>query len=160
MNKPFPLSRGQKVHLQVGRTCLTISAQERLNCFQRMFCMYAQLKKDQSSSVVHFDEAKKYFPREFRELFPEASIHDVLLQTTPMGTKQMNFAKVDTFFKDDSQPREVEMHDLNIHDNNLYPAPQQQQPVDRSEAMAIHVHQEETKEFHQEEPAAQPDMPQ
>jgi hypothetical protein len=27
------------------------------------------LKKDESNAVVHYDEAKKYFPREFNMLF-------------------------------------------------------------------------------------------
>ena len=71
LREPLPLSSGQKAHLQVGRTCLTIQSQSRLNCLQRIFCQYSELKKDQSGSVVHYDEAKKYFPREFREMFPE-----------------------------------------------------------------------------------------
>ena len=35
--------------------------------------MYSKLKKDQSNAIVHFDEAKQFFPKEFKQLFGKSS---------------------------------------------------------------------------------------
>lgn len=36
--------------------------------------MYSHLQKDASNAVVHYDEAKQYFPKEFQMLFGKAQV--------------------------------------------------------------------------------------
>jgi hypothetical protein len=43
---------------------------------QKFCCLYSSLKQDRSNSIVHYDEAKKYFPREFNQLFGGQSHND------------------------------------------------------------------------------------
>lgn len=47
---------------------LNLQVTDRLNWFQKCCLMYNFLKKDLSNAIVHYEEAQKYFPREFKEL--------------------------------------------------------------------------------------------
>lgn len=69
MRKPVPLKKGKKVHVQVGRSIFTISTQDRLNFLQKCFCLNTALKKDETNAIVHFNEAKKYFPSDLQSMF-------------------------------------------------------------------------------------------
>ena len=69
MRKPVPIKKGKKIHVQVGRSIFTLSTQDRLNAFQKCFCLKSALKKDESNAIVHFNEAKKYFPSDLQTMF-------------------------------------------------------------------------------------------
>jgi hypothetical protein len=71
MRRPIPVVKGGKVNIQVGRSIFTVQVQDRLNMFQRCCCLVKQLRRDESNAVVHYDEAKKYFPDEFIRLFSD-----------------------------------------------------------------------------------------
>jgi len=76
LQKPTPVKKNRKVCLQVGRSIFQFQAYDRLNCLQKLCCLYSNLKKDKSNSIVHYDEAKKYFPKEFNQLFGGQSLHE------------------------------------------------------------------------------------
>lgn len=68
IRKPIAIKKGKKHCVQVGRTLLTLQIQDRLNIWQKWCCLYKFVKKDLSNAIVHFEEAKEHFPREFKNL--------------------------------------------------------------------------------------------
>lgn len=89
------MKKNIKVNLQVGRTILQFSTQDRLNFIQKCLCLYSQLKKDESNAIVHYDEAKKYFPREFTHLFFSVKKQNQPLRAGNPNQESLNF-QVDT----------------------------------------------------------------
>jgi hypothetical protein len=69
VKNPIPVNFGEKIPLQVGRTCLIFGIEDRLTWWQRMCCKTKYLLNDGVNSIVHYDESKKYFPKEFFHLF-------------------------------------------------------------------------------------------
>lgn len=47
---------------------MNLQVVDRLNWFQKVCCLYNFLKKDYSNAIVHYEEAQKHFPREFKEI--------------------------------------------------------------------------------------------
>ena len=76
VQKPIPVKKDKKVCLQVGRSIFQFQTYDRLNFLQKLCCLYSTLKLDKSNSIVHYDEAKKYFPREFNQLFGGQNRHE------------------------------------------------------------------------------------